>query len=81
VQSAGHLPLLDPEAPVTCPYCPSRWCDCGYVQADGPLDDAQADAERQALELLGYYDAEDFEPDDLNDSDDWQWSPDHQEGA
>lgn len=39
-------------------------------------DEAPFDSELAgAAEALGYYDAEDFEPDDLNDSNDWEWAP------
>ena len=48
---------------------------CGWA------DDHAEGCSVASAEALGLYDAEDFEPDDLNDSNDWEWSPDHEEGA
>jgi hypothetical protein len=33
------------------------------------------DSVTDAAEALGYFDAESFDPDDLNDSDDWEIEP------
>ena len=49
---------------------------CGWA------DDHAEGCSVAAAEAAGHYDAEDFEPDDLNGTDDWEWEPHHpQEGA
>jgi len=55
------------------PYvCPGCYAVGGERCAPGCID-AEIEAEhREAIESGNY---ERFEPDDLNDSDDWEWAP------
>ena len=69
--NSWHYPGC-PEAPDVCPGC--------YAIDDeacaGYCPDRAIALAREASEL-----DDDYERDDLNDSNDWEWSPDHQEGA